>query len=246
MASRSPGADARARPDHHAGRVRGPGGLDGHAHRRPRAGWHRPLRLGLQRLLPRFADRHRGGRRRHRSRRAGAAVRGRSRAVRDRPAVGRARAVDAGPRPRPLRPGARRRDDPADRLCRDRADAARIAPSADVRDAVDRVGPARGHRPRDRGQRRRDGRLAVRLPRPPPAHRPRRRAHARSPARDRGRAARDRPGRRRCAPAAPAARADRRPRCRALPDRVDGAATGRDGGPRGARRSRSGSGPSAA
>ena len=47
-----------------------------------------------------------------------------------------------------LRPGPRRRGDPADRLRRDRAEPAGAPPAADVRDAVDRLGPARGHRAR--------------------------------------------------------------------------------------------------
>ena len=54
-----------------------------------------------------------------------------------------------------------------------------IAPSADVRDAVDRLGPARRHRTGDRGHGRRVDRLAVRLPRAAPADRARRCAHAR-------------------------------------------------------------------
>ena len=100
--------------------------------------------------------------------------------------VGRPRAVDADPRRGSVRPGPRRRHDPADRLRRHRTDPARVAAAPDVRDAVDGLGPARRHRSGHRRHDRRDGRLAVRLPRPAAADR-------RSPARSRsGRCGRSR------------------------------------------------------
>ena len=57
---------------------------------------------------------------------------------------------------RPADPGLRRRCDPGRRLCVDRPGASRAAPAANVRDALDRVGPPRRHRPGDRRPRRRD------------------------------------------------------------------------------------------
>ena len=67
--------DHRARPDDHARRLRGARDLDGPADRRPRARRPRALRLGLHRVLPRLADRHRRRRRRHRPWRARPPVR---------------------------------------------------------------------------------------------------------------------------------------------------------------------------
>ena len=188
VAPRPARADARPGPDDHAGRLRIAGDLDGHADRRQRARRAGALRLGLLGVLPRLADRHRGGRWRDRPRRAGHPVRGRSRAVRHRPAHRRPGAIDADPGRRPVPPGARCRHDPADRLRRHRADAPRIAAAADVRDAVDGVGPARRHRPGDRRDGRRHGRLALRLPRPVAAHRVGRGPDPGRPARDRRRA----------------------------------------------------------
>ena len=187
-------ADARPGPDDHAGRLRIAGDLDGHADRRQRARWAGALRLGLLGVLPRLADRHRRGRWRDRPRRAGHPVRGRPRAVRHRPAHRRPGALDADPGRRPVPPGARCRHDPADRLRRHRADAPRIAPAADVRDAVDGVGPARRHRPGDRGDGRRHPRLALRLPRPVAAHRAGRSPDPGCAARDRRRASARGPG----------------------------------------------------
>ena len=62
---------ARSGPDHHARRVRVAGDLDGDADRRARARRARAVRLGLLRVLPRLADRHRRGRRGDRPGRAG-------------------------------------------------------------------------------------------------------------------------------------------------------------------------------
>ena len=121
---------------------------------------------------------------------------------------------------RPLRPGPRRRDDPADRLRRDRPDPARVAAAADVRDAVDRLGPARRHRAGDR--RRRSARRSAGGSSSSASCR-----SSRSPARSRsGRCARSAPrrptrrrdGRRRGAPRSPAAGHRRSPSAPGSPD----------------------------
>ena len=145
----------------------------------------------------------------------------RPRPVRDRAADRRPLAVDADPRRRPVPPGARGGHDPTDRLRRHRADAPRIAPAADVRHALDRVGPARRDRPGHRRDRRRHRRLALCLPRSAAADRAGRRPDARRPARDRRCAAAGRPGALR-SPARPAAAGDHRgPRIGAADGRPD-------------------------
>ncbi len=82
----------------------------------------------------------------------------------DRAGRRRPRAEHAGPRPRPVRPGAGCRGDPADRLRGHRTEPAGTVATADVRDAVHRLGAAGGHRARDRRGRGRDHRLALGLP----------------------------------------------------------------------------------
>ena len=59
----APEAHDRARPDHHARRLRGAGGLDGHADRGRGARRPRALRLGLHLVHARVAHRHRRHRR---------------------------------------------------------------------------------------------------------------------------------------------------------------------------------------
>ena len=59
-----PQPDRRARPDHHARRLRGARRLDGHAHRRAGARRHRAVRLGVHGVHARLAHRHRRRRRR--------------------------------------------------------------------------------------------------------------------------------------------------------------------------------------
>ncbi len=130
----------RARPHHHARRVRGPRGVDDHADRRGRAERHRAVRLGVHGVHAGLADRHRAGRRADRSPRARRSVRGRHRSVRHRLDHRRSRAIDADPRGRPVPPGSRRRHRAADRVRGDRAQPARALAAADVRDAVDRMG----------------------------------------------------------------------------------------------------------
>ena len=161
----APRPERRPRPDHHARRLRGARRLDRPAHRREGARWQGALRLGLHRLLPRLADRHRGRRRDRRSRRP--------RPARSRSAWGCSgsgsssadsrRRCDA--HRRPVHPGPRRRDDPADRLRRHRPQPARVAAAqmfATLSTAW--ILPGR-HRPGRRRAGRRDARLAVRLPR---------------------------------------------------------------------------------
>ena len=204
MAAGPARADARARPDDHAGRLRIAGDLDGHADRRQGARRPRALRLGLLGVLPRLADRHRRRRRRDRPWRARRPVRDRPQSVRHRAADRRPLADDADPRRRPVPPGPRCGHDPADRLRRHRADAPRIAAATDVRHALDRLGPARRDRSGHRRDRRRHGRLALRLPRPAAADRAGRRPDPRRPARHRRCATAGRPGALRC-PTWPAA-----------------------------------------
>ncbi len=177
-----PRPDRRPGADHHAGGVRVARDLDRHADRRRRTRRARTLRLGLLGLLPRVAHRHRRRWRRDRSGRAGHPVRPRARVVRHRPARRRPGPVDADPGRRPVPAGPRCRDDPTDRLRRDRAQPARIAPAADVRDVVNGLGPARRDRSGDRRDGRRHGRLALRIPRAAAADRAGRGADARGPA----------------------------------------------------------------
>ena len=119
-----------------------------------------------------------------------------------------------------VRPGPRRRHDPADRVRRHRPDSPRAPAAADVRGALDGLGPARRDRPGDRRHGRRGGRLAVRLPGPAAAHRARRRADARG-APERGRRSARRRRDRARPPRPPAARHHGRPRGRPPDRRAD-------------------------
>ena len=146
----APPADARARHDHHAGGLRGAGHLDGDAGggRRPRR--PRPLRLGVQRLLPRQPPRHRHrrpGRRpaRHRvpvPRRAGAVHRG--------PVPRRAGAVDGRARRGPGPPGDGRRRHPRRRLRHRRP----LLPGRHPTHGCSRCSPPRGWCPASSARRR--------------------------------------------------------------------------------------------
>ena len=175
--------------DDHARRVRGARDLDRHADRRARARRPRAVRLGL---LQRSSSVRSSA---SSSSAAPSTVAGSRPVCGGSPALfffSRSACLVAGWRPRwwsSSPPGSSRGsvpDDPADRLCGHRADPPRNAATADVRDALDRMGPARRHRPGDRRDGRRGDQLAVRLPRPPPAHRRGRGADARRAAGRRG------------------------------------------------------------
>ena len=155
LVAAAPRADHRPRPDHHARRLRGAGGLDGHATGRPRARRARALRLGLLGVLPRLADRHRG-RRRRRSTGAGwrvpfAAGPGAVRASACWSAAWRRRCRSWSP-PGSSRASAPGTIPPIAYVAIGRSLPERAA-AADVRDAVDRLDPAGRHRPGDRRRR---------------------------------------------------------------------------------------------
>ena len=169
LVARPAAADDRARPDDHPRRIRGAGGDDRDADRRPRPRRPRAVRLGLLRLLPRLAHRDLGRRRPDRRARHRPPLRRRARPVRDRPPDLRVGAVDGDDRRGAVHPGTRWRRGPAGGVRRDRTEHARRAPPANVRHPLRRLGPTRGVRARDRRVRGRDLALAAGLPRPPAA-----------------------------------------------------------------------------
>ena len=193
--------------------VRGAGGGDGDAPGRAGPRQPRPLRLGVQRLLPRQPRRHRRERSGLRPHAPGHPLRHRPRALRGRAPAGRVGDLDADARRRAPAAGTRRRRAAGRGLRVHRAAVPARVAAAHVRPAVHGVGGALADRAERGGGRRQPLRVEVGLPRTGPGRRRlwRGRHRVGGPGR--------RPRRARVAGIGPARRAARRRRRRAAPRR---------------------------